>query len=69
MIMDKTKRVSFWLGTTMALGLLLVALRLTDTLALPWWVVLAPFWVPGALLLALPFGFYILGILLEQIEQ
>jgi membrane protein YdbS with pleckstrin-like domain len=46
-------RKSRVLGVLGTLGVLLVALKLTHVIAWPWWVVAAPLWGAGALVLVL----------------
>ena len=56
--MDKQNYKS--LGWVPFLGIVFVALRLMGYIDWAWWVVLAPFWVPLAIVLA---SFVILGII------
>lgn len=48
---DKTVVKSGGIGFLGALTILFIALKLTDVIAWSWWWVLAPMWVPSAVML------------------
>lgn len=44
------------MGLASVLGVIFIVLKLVGVIAWSWWWVLAPFWIPAALILLILFG-------------
>lgn len=52
--------------TVVLLGVLFIGLKLAGQIDWPWWLVLGPFWMPQAVVLAVASSLYVIGFLLGR---
>lgn len=60
---DNTKAASGGIGFSGLLGLLFIALKLCGVIDWSWWWVLAPFWIPVALVIVIILVAVVVGII------
>lgn len=64
--MKKTGQLNTVSLTVILLGVLFIGLKLARQIDWPWWMVLGPFWMPQAILLAVAAALYAIGFVLRR---
>lgn len=66
---DRTTNTGGGIGIGGLIGVLFVALKLTHVIDWSWWLVLAPFWVPLALLVVIGVGIFCSVLISEVVKR